>query len=348
MNQTTGEPANFRSAILFAFALACAAYVAWLVRDVLVLLYVSALFAVVLAPVVRATSQIRIGQWHPFTGPAAILLLVVVVVGALTGFGFLAFPPVIRDLQAFGSATPARVPDLMDKFRRIPFANRLNPNAIFTWLQGDATQAATRVLVSISGLAGKIANIIACFVLTVYFLLEGDHAYRWLLSFVSPRRRQRLDDTLQRAATGMGKWLLGQASLMLILGLASTIVFLALKVRYAYALGVLTGLLNIVPVLGASVSLVLALLVAALDSWGRVIGVAVFFAVYIQIENSWLVPRIMKSRVGLPALAIFIALLLGFSLAGIPGAMVAVPTAVLVAVLADEYLVSEKNESESA
>jgi len=110
-------------------------------------------------------------------------------------------------------------------------------------------------------------------------------------------------------------------------------------VRYAYALGVLTGLLNIVPVLGAGVSMVLALLVAALDSWGRVLGVAIFFVVYLQLENSFLVPRIMKSRVGLPSLAVLIALLFGFELAGIPGAMVAVPTAVLVAVLLKEYLV---------
>jgi predicted PurR-regulated permease PerM len=143
----------------------------------------------------------------------------------------------------------------------------------------------------------------------------------------------------------MGKWLLGQASLMLILGLTSTIVFLFLKIRYAYALGVLTGLLNIVPVLGATISLVLALLVAALDSWGRVAGVAIFFLVYLQVENSYLVPRIMRSRVDLPALAILVALLLGFSLEGVAGALVAVPTAVLVTVLLEEYLVRKDEKA---
>ena len=137
----------------------------------------------------------------------------------------------------------------------------------------------------------------------------------------------------------MQKWLLGQASLMLILGAASTIVYLSLGVRYAYALGVLTGLLNIIPVLGAAVSIVLALLVAVIDSWGRVLGVAIFFFVYLQVENSWLIPRIMKRRVNLPALAIFVALLLGAAFEGILGAMVAIPTAVLVSVLLDEYLV---------
>ena len=78
---------------------------------------------------------------------------------------------------------------------------------------------------------------------------------------------------------------------------------------------------------------------AAIDSWGRVLGVAIFYMIYLQVENSWLTPRIMKNSVGLPALAILVALLLGAALAGVPGAMVSVPTAALVAVLVDEYLV---------
>jgi predicted PurR-regulated permease PerM len=126
---------------------------------------------------------------------------------------------------------------------------------------------------------------------------------------------------------------------MLILGILSTAVYLSLGVRYAFALGVLTGLLNIIPVLGAAICVALALMVAAIDSWGRVLGVAIFYVVYLNVENSFLTPRIMRNSVGLPGLAILVALLLGSALGGIPGALVSVPTAVLVAVLADEYLV---------
>jgi predicted PurR-regulated permease PerM len=140
----------------------------------------------------------------------------------------------------------------------------------------------------------------------------------------------------------MGKWLLGQGSLMLILGVLSTVVYLLLGVRYAYALGVLTGVLNIIPVLGAAVSIALALLVAAVDSWSRALGVAIFYVIYLQVENSFLIPRIMRNRVGLPGLAIFVALLLGSALEGVIGAMVSIPTAVLVAILVDEYLVNKE------
>jgi predicted PurR-regulated permease PerM len=177
------------------------------------------------------------------------------------------------------------------------------------------------------------------FILTVYFILEGDSAYKWFLSFVPPQNRDRLNGALQRAKLRMERWLVGQGSLMLILGLLSTAVYLTLHIRYAFALGVLTGLLNIIPVLGAAICVALALLVAAIDSWGRVLGVAIFYVVYLNLENSLLTPRIMKNSVGLPGLAILVALLLGSALGGIPGALVSVPTAVLVAVLLDEYMV---------
>jgi predicted PurR-regulated permease PerM len=156
--------------------------------------------------------------------------------------------------------------------------------------------------------------------------------------------RSRLDLALRRAEVRMGKWLIGQGSLMLILGLTSTVVYLSLHVRYAYALGVLTGLLNIIPVLGAALCIVLALLAAAADSWGRVLGVGIFYLIYLQIENSFLTPRIMKSSVDLPGLAIIVALLVGSALQGVLGALVSVPTAVLVAVLIDEYLVQKDPE----
>jgi predicted PurR-regulated permease PerM len=333
-----GAMRDFRSDIVFAFILALACYLVWLVRDVLVLLYVSALFAVVLNPLVRATTRFRIGRWQPFKG-SAILFLLLGVAAAITAFGFLALPPVIDDLQEFGREMPARLPSLLQKLQNFPLAQHLDTSDVSSRLQDFASNAATYLLFSIRDWAGKLFEVIMGLILTVYFILEGDYAYRWFLSFFPQGSRERLDGTLQRAEVRMGKWLLGQGSLMLILGVLSTIVYLSLHVRYAYALGVLTGLLNIIPVVGAAVCIGIALLVAAIDSWGRVVGVAVFYVVYLQIENSYLIPRIMKSRVGLPGLAILVALLLGSAFAGVLGALVSVPTAVLVAELLEEYVV---------
>ncbi len=338
MNQAEGRSRDLRGDIAFAFGLAVACYVAWLLRNVLLLLYVSALAAVVLTPVVRATSRFQVGRWRPFKG-RAILILLLAVAGALTAFGFLAFPPVIRDLHEFTLEMPSRLPAFLEKLKRVPFADQVNTDEISTKVQDFISNAATYLLLSIKNWAGAIFGIAMGLILTVYFILEGDVAYRWALSFIPIEKRARLDAALQRAEVRMGQWLLGQGSLMLILGMASTIVYVSLHVRYAYALGVLTGLLNIIPVMGAAVSIALALMVAAIDSWTRVLGIAIFYFIWVQVENSFLIPRIMGTRVGLPGLSILVALLIGSELGGVLGAIVSVPTAVLVSVLLDEYLV---------
>jgi predicted PurR-regulated permease PerM len=248
-------------------------------------------------------------------------------------------PPIIRDLHSFALEVPTRGPQLLSRIRELPFSRRMNINALNSRMQDFASNLATYVLSSIRDWARTIFEIITGIILTIYFMLEGETAYFWLLSFLPVDKRQRLDTTMARAEVRMGKWLLGQGSLMLILGVTSTIVFALLHVRYAYALGVMMGLFNIVPVAGAVVSVTFAVLVAAIDSWSRALGVLIFYLIYAQIETSFLTPKIMRTSVDLAGLAVIVALLLGSALAGVVGAMVAVPTAVLIAVLLDEYAV---------
>src|SRR5579863_4279653 len=114
MNDTIRSLDGRRSDILFVFAIGLAGYVAWLIRDVLVLLYVSALFAVVLAPIVQAVSRWQVRNWRPFKG-IALLVLPLAVVGILVGFGFAALPPVIRDLQEFAKEVPSKAPVALDR-----------------------------------------------------------------------------------------------------------------------------------------------------------------------------------------------------------------------------------------
>jgi predicted PurR-regulated permease PerM len=258
---------------------------------------------------------------------------------AATLFFAFALPPVLRDVQSLVSELPTRGPQLLDQLHRVPFISHLNLSGINSKLQGFASNFAEYLFLSLSGWASKLADVGAVLFLTVYFMLEGDEAYHWMLSFFPKSTRGRLNDTLLRADARMGKWLVGQGGLMLILGLCSLIVFVMLKIRYAYALAVLMGVLNIIPIVGAMVSMALVLLAAATDSWEKVVGVAIFYAIYAQVETSYLTPRIMKSSVDLSALGVLVALLMGSKLAGVIGAMIAVPTAVLVSVLIQEYLV---------
>jgi predicted PurR-regulated permease PerM len=226
---------------------------------------------------------------------------------------------------------------MLERLRRLPLASHINIGALNAKLQGGVSGFAGDVFSYVSGWASGLLRLATGLVLTVYFMIEGETAYKWSLSFVPEPHRDRLDRTLRKADVRMGKWLIGQGALMLILGVVSTVVFLALHIRYAYALGVLMGVFNIIPVLGALISMALVILAAASDSLSKVIGVCVFYGIYVNLENSLLIPKIMKSSVDLAGLAVMIALLLGSEFEGVLGAMVAVPTAVLVAVLLQEY-----------
>ena len=316
-------------------------YVAWMVDEVLMIVYVSALFAVVLMPVVNGLRRIRIGNWHPSRAVAILLLFLIVFSLAALFFGF-ALPPVVADMGQFIRELPVRGPQLLARAQQLPLVRHLDLSALNARLQDIASSSASYVLISIRNGANRFFDLLTGVILTVYFMLEGEHAYAWFLSFFPEQQRVRLDRTLGRAELRMGKWLLGQSSLMLTLGLVSTIAFLALKVRYAYALGVLMGAFNLIPIMGALISVSLALLVAAIDSWGRALGVLIVYLVYAQLENSVLTPRIMQKSVGLSGLAVLISLMLGASIAGVVGALVSVPTAVLVAELLNEYLVKPK------
>jgi predicted PurR-regulated permease PerM len=336
------RPLGPRGIVLFAFGVALGLYFAWLLHDVLVVIYVSALFAVVLMPLVRAVMKLHIGRWHPGRG-MAVLLIVLLTIGGLTVFLLFALAPAFLDLREFIRQLPQRGPEAFNRLHRLPLIRDMDLAALQEKVEGIAGNFASYMLKFAGDWAGALARVIAGIVLTVYFILEGDEAYEWFLTLFPLERRVRLNQTLVQAGNRMGRWLLGQGTLMLILGALSTVVFVLLRIRYAYALGVIMGLFNIVPVAGALVSVTLVVIIAALDSWGRVAGVLIFYFIYVQIENTWLIPRIMRTRVDLAGVTILIALLIGSGLAGVIGAMVAVPTAVLVAAILNEYAVHDDN-----
>jgi predicted PurR-regulated permease PerM len=129
---------------------------------------------------------------------------------------------------------------------------------------------------------------------------------------------------------------------MLSLGVSSLVVYWALGLKYFYLLAMFAGIANILPIAGPISAVVLASGVAILDSPQKFVGVIIFFAIYFQIESVFLTPRIMRHTLNLSPLTVIIALSIGGSVAGVVGALVSVPTAALVMVLLDEYLVKRK------
>jgi predicted PurR-regulated permease PerM len=334
--------ATARSNILFAFFVAIVLYVAWQVRSALLLIYVSALFAVIFSPIIGYIQRIRIGKWRPGRGGAIIIFFVGLVI-LIALFFTVAVPPIARDIKQFSQEWPQRVQALSEKLHHIPYFDKLNlnPDSIrehLTAVIGTVLGGAAGVL---TGVASGVGRFFTFLILMAYFILDGERAFRWGVSLFPISHQARLAATLERARDRISRWLLGQLMLMFILGFGCLIVFGLMHLRYFYVLAVIAGLANFVPMIGPIVTVILASGVAAIDSFAKVVGVVIFYAVYQQTESAFLTPRIMKSTVDLPGSAVLVALALGGEVAGLVGALVAVPTAALAAVLIDEYLVKK-------
>ena len=331
---------SVRGYILFFFAMVVLLDVLWTLRNVLEIVYVSALFAVVLTPIVQQVRKLRIFGRNP-SRAVAVLGLVIVVFLILALFFILAMPPVLHDIEHFSADLPSRLPAVGARLRHLPLAQRFGADSIGEKIQNLAATTASYIFASAPKWMARIMDVVTAGILCVYFMLEGEYAYQFFLSLFPTEKRQRLDSTLKKAERKISKWLVGQGILMLILGVASTIVFGLLHVRYFVLLGFLMGLFNIIPIAGGVITIVLAAGVAALDSWTKMTGVLIFYLVYVNLENAVLIPRIMRSSVNLMGLTVLVALLLGTALAGIVGALVSVPTAALIAVLLEEYAVQK-------
>ncbi|HZS28500.1 MAG TPA: AI-2E family transporter [Candidatus Angelobacter sp.] len=334
---------NHRSDILFFFGVALAIYVAYTVRDVLMLIYASALFAVVLSPAIGVIQKLRINGWRAGRG-FAIVFLILMLVLAGTLFVVFALPPVYRDGRNFSADWPRHMNEISEGIKHLPFASKIDPAALQKYA-GEIVGGAGGLFLN---LAGGIFGLFTAVILTVYFIIDGDRTFRWAVSIFPLNQQTRLSSTLLRAKARMRNWLLGQAVLMFSLGTCSLLVYWALGLKYFYLLAMFAGIANIVPIAGPISAVVLASVVAVLDSPEKLVGVIIFFAVYFQFESGFLSPRIMRHTLNLSPLAVIIALSLGGALAGVLGALVSVPTAALVMVLVDEYLVKRKPAAASA
>src|SRR5262249_52082914 len=332
---------HYRAAIVFAFALGLALYIAYMAREVLLLVYVSALFAVVISPAIGLVRRIRIGKWRPSRGISIVIILVggFALLGLLLAF---VIPPIYRDAQGLAADWPQHAGAISEKIRHLPFVRNLDPSVIDPSIIRQHAAAAIGGAVGVfKKVAGGLFGFFSFLILTAYFVVDGERAFDWAVSLAPRQHQARLRLTLVRAESRMRLWLVGQGALMLILGTLTLIVFGILKIKYFYALAVFAGVTNFIPIIGPFTSFSLSAVVAALDSPGKLLAVVIFYAAYQQLESAFLTPRIMKTTVDLPALAVIIALALGGSLAGILGALIAVPSAALAAVFIDEYLVKK-------
>jgi predicted PurR-regulated permease PerM len=182
----------------------------------------------------------------------------------------------------------------------------------------------------IASIFGGLAFSVATLVLSFYLTIDRNGVERFLRTILPMMHENYVIDIYLRARHRLGKWLQGQIVLMFIVGLAASLGLWLLGVKYSLILGVLAGVLEIVPVVGPIFAGVIAFLAAISESWVLGLYAAILFLAIQQLENHLLVPLVMKKAVGINPVVVVIALLAGSQIAGLIGAILAVPTAVVI------------------
>src|SRR5207302_878562 len=195
---------NHRSDILFFFGVILTLWVAYSVRDVLMLIYVSALFAVVLSPAIGFIQKIHIRSWRAGRG-FAIIFLILMLVLAGTLFAVFALPPVYHDSRAFSADWPRHMADLSESIKHLPFASKIDPVALQKYAAEIAGGAGGLFL----NIAGGIFGIFTAVILTAYFIIDGDRTLQWGVSMFPLDQQERLSSTLLRAMARTRNWLIG-------------------------------------------------------------------------------------------------------------------------------------------
>ena len=305
---------------------------AWSVRNILLLVLVATVLAVGLDPQVRWLQRRRVSRaW-------AVTIIGLLGVGFLALFAWLVIPQAVRQAQELARDFPS----YLDRLRTS--TGTLGTIEAKYHLSERLQQASSQLpdlaigkIPSITAGAGSvIANTLTVAVLTIYFLLgleRGHSAGQRIVAGEHADRNSRiLDESLER----IGGYVSGNIFISIIAGTLAFLVLEILGVPFAAALGVWVAIADLIPGVGAMIGAVVCVIVALFSSVGDGIAVAVYFIVYQRVENYLILPRVMTKAIDLSAPAVIITLLIGSSLAGLAGALIALPIAAALKVIVRE------------
>jgi len=305
-------------------------YLLFLLREVLVLVFIAGILFSAFAPVIKKWSK-KIGN------TLAILILVLLIIGAIAGFTYLIIPPFVAQIRQLITG----LPDLVNRFSiirsHLPFLEK--GLTALTQSLGGITGSFISITTSV---VGGVVAFFTVLVLTIYFLIDEQFFTRFLSKVIPDDRKDIFSSLTDKISTKIGEWLRGQLFLAIIIGVIVYIGLTIIGVKYALALAVISGILEILPVVGPIISGALAALISLSISPLTALIVVVFYVLVQQLENNLIVPKVMSKAVGLPPAIIIIAILVGTKLLGVIGAVLAVPTIAIIYVIFQEWETVQK------
>jgi predicted PurR-regulated permease PerM len=313
--------------------------VLWIARHVVSWIVVAVFLALALNPAVDRLERRLSGRRGLATSIVSLLAL-----AAIVGIAALFITTLIHNVSGFAKKVPDYLHDLTHGRGRLGFLQtkyHLVDKARHALQHGGAKRlfglTGTAVSITKSIIAAVVAAVTVAF-MTFFMLLEGpawvDRIYGLLPLESQPRWRAVGRDVYRT----VGGYVTGNLLISLIAGGSISIVLIILGVPFAIALGLIVGILDLIPLAGATIAGIIVSAVAFLHSIVAGIVVVVFFIVYQQIENHLLQPVVYGRTVQLSPLAVLISVLIGAELAGVLGALAAIPVAGALQVLLRDVL----------
>jgi predicted PurR-regulated permease PerM len=253
--------------------------------------------------------------------------------------GVVIVPRFIADTQELGE----RLPSLIELNVLEPLAKLGVPvGVVRAELRDGVELPRSRVFAYMRNAAAAIASVFAVLFMVAYMLIDGERLRNLFLLIYPPEVRGQRQSTMRRIARKMSSWLSGQLLLCAIIGVTTFAGLLALRVPYALPLAIIAAVGELIPVIGPTVGAVPALAIALLNSRWQFWAVLIFAVLLQKAENWFIVPRVMSRKVQVSPLAVFIAFMIGASLLGIIGAIIAIPVAAIVQVAFEEAFVARR------
>ena len=342
-----GRPMSMRSPFRIGFAGALGAGFAYLLyqalvsaRSVLVLVIVSAFLAIGLNPIVSRLERAGMRRG------AAVAIVFVGLLGFFALFGYAVLPPVINQASNFVDAVPNYVKDLQgngtirDLDRRFGVIDKLSQYVT----TGDfGTRIAGNVVTVTQLVAGFVLKALTVLILTLYFLSSFNSIKRTAYRLVPRSRRARFSLIGDEVLNRVGGYVAGAVVVALIAGLASLVWVSSLGIPYPLALALIVTLTDVIPLIGATIGAVIVTTVAFFVSLPVGIATGIFFLVYQQVENYLIYPRVMSRSVDVNPAAAIVGALIGGTLLGFVGALLAVPATAAIQLIMREVLVPRQD-----
>src|SRR3989440_818386 len=302
-----------------------------LVTDLLVQVLIAAFIAVSLDPAVRWLIQRRVKRGQA----VAIIFLVLTLVLAVFLLAFL--PPLIKQGTNLTRDFPAYVDGLRDRSPSLrSIEDKFNLQAkIHDFAKTVPSKVGHSALTFGQRFLGALLSALLVFALTVYFMLDLPRIRRGVVRMFPKRRRRAVNEAVNVVVDKVGSYMIGNLAISAIAGVFAFIALEALRIPFAFPLAFFVALTDLIPMVGATLGPAVCVIVAFATSnlWPQTILVAAFFVLYQQLENYLIAPRVMKNAVEMPAVAVLLAALLGGSVLGLIGALMAIPVAAAIRVI---------------